>query len=345
MQVTKTFKVSIILPVYNGVDCIADAIESILQQSFQDFELLVVENGSSDGTKKLLLQYADHPKVEIYNLEKANLVEAINYGLQQSRGEYIARMDADDISHIDRLQKQIDFFGANPELGLVATQVEFKSSLEKSEGLAFYVEWQNRALTTTDIELRRFIESPIAHPTVMIKREILIEAGGWRDGQFPEDYELWLRLMDGGIKMAKIPEKLLIWSDHGERLTRSDDRYAIKNFYSVKSKYLARWIEQRLENFQDGKPLYIWGAGKKSSKNARLLEQFGIKIDAFIDVDPKKIGKEIDGREIISYLELDRLRSAFILSYVGNRGKGVEILEYLLNNGFKEGRDFLLAAF
>ena len=139
---------------------------------------------------------------------------------------------------------------------------------------------------------------------------------------------------------AKIPEKLLTWVDSAERLTRTDPRYSIDAFYQMKTMYLSTWLQKQSGN----KDIYIWGAGKRSSKRAMILEKFKIKIKGFIDIDPKKIGKKISGKPIISHQSIVDLKSPFILSYVGTRGASRTISQYLQENNFIEGQDFLIVA-
>ena len=302
--------------------------------------MIIIENGSSDCTYQLINNSYNDNRIKLYQLDAACLVTSLNYGLEKSVGKYIARMDHDDISHHLRLQKQVDFLNKNPETGVVATLVKFHSLTSKGLGLSEYVDWQNSLISWHEIFHNRFVESPIVHPSTMIRRSVLEAFDSWSQGNFPEDYELWLRLISNGVKIAKIPEELLVWIDSDERLTRKDSRYSIDAFYQMKTRYLSSWIQQELES----RELYIWGAGKKSSKRALILENFGTEIKGFIDIDSKKIGKEISKKPIISYKKIPELKSPFILSYVGNRGAGKEVFEHLTKKGLIEGIDFLMVS-
>jgi hypothetical protein len=123
-------------------------------------------------------------------------------------------MDADDISYPDRLQLQFEFFEKNPAIDVVASQTAFVSDIPGSEGFSIFVDWQNSIIRPEDHALYRFIESPLAHPTVMFRRKLIKKFGLYSTRAVPDDYEMWLRWMDHGVPFYKIPQPLLAWNDH-----------------------------------------------------------------------------------------------------------------------------------
>lgn len=334
--------VSVILPAYNGEKTVEAAVRSILAQSMPDFELIAIDDGSVDETPRILsrLQACD-PRVCVVRQPHRGLVAALQRGLAEARGRYIARMDADDIALPDRLKAQQARLESRPEVGLVSCRVRFGGDPEQQKGYAEYVRWTNSLLSAEDISLSRFIESPLAHPSVMFRKELAERLGGYRDGDFPEDYELWLRWLEAGVRMEKLPAMLLVWNDSAGRLSRTSPRYSIESFYRIKSRFLVRWLELHNPHFPS---VWLVGAGRTARKRAELLERSGVRIEAFLDVDPDKVGRSIGGRPVLHRRDLPAPGGQFLLSYVGSRGARKDIEGFLENRGFQRGKDFLMAA-
>ena len=199
-------RVSVVLPVRNGAATVERAIASIRAQTFRDWELLVIDDHSADATPQILARVAhEESRLRILRSAAPGLVPALNTGLAAARGDLVARMDADDVAHPERLAAQSALLEAQPELGLVACQVDFGGDATAQAGYALHVAWLNQLITSEDIALNRFVESPLAHPSVMFRRTLAGTLGGYQNGHFPEDYELWLRWLDAGVKMAKVP--------------------------------------------------------------------------------------------------------------------------------------------
>ena len=132
-------------------------------------------------------------------------MNALNQGLEESTSELIARMDSDDEMHPARLLEQVSFLDNRDDIGLVATMVKHVPSGDHdTRGHQNYVNWTNTIISSRDISTNRFIESPFAHPSVMFRKELISRYGGYQNGDFPEDYELWLRLLRNNVKMEKI---------------------------------------------------------------------------------------------------------------------------------------------
>jgi len=334
--------VSVILPVYNAEDTLDAAIRSIIGQSVTDFELIVIDDGSTDASSAILEEWAaSDDRINPLFLEHAGIVKALNAGLGIAKGRYIARMDADDISLPGRLQTQKEFLDARDDVGLVSCLVEHLGDSREAAGYARHVRWINTLTSHDAIALNRFIESPLAHPSVMFRTSLLEKYGGYRAGDFPEDYELWLRWLDRGVRMEKVPELLLKWRDDPGRLSRSHSRYSFEAFYRIKARYLARWLETNNPNHPE---VVIWGAGRVTRKRAEMLASHGVEITHYIDIDPNKIGKEIHGRPVWSPDDLPQPGEHFIIPYVGRHGANKMIREALEEKGYAEGRDFIFAA-
>lgn len=335
-------RISVLLPVYNAEATLHEAIASILDQTERQLELVIVDDGSTDRSPEIIERWQQKDKgVQPVFTDHHGIVNALNKGLERVTAPYIARMDADDVSLPERLEKQANYLDRHPETGLVSCLVEHFGDQRSQEGYRRYVNWINTLTTHYKIELNRFIESPLAHPSVMVRRSVLNEHGRYRQGDFPEDYELWLRWLEGGVKMEKIPEVLLKWRDAPDRLSRNHDRYSAEAFYRVKSQYLARWLKRNNPRHPE---VVIWGAGRSSRRRAEMLADYNIAITHYIDVDPNKIGQQIHGRPVWSPDEVPRSGEHFILSYVGNWGVNQQISTHLQKFGYDLGIDLIFAA-
>ncbi len=313
-------------------------LDSILSQTFDNFELLAINDGSTDlASSPLITRMEQESRIRLISPGRVGLVAALNLGLKSARSPLIARMDADDIMHPTRLEKQWNHLEKHPECALIASQVRlFPAALVKA-GFLTYIEWQNNCLTSEDIQEEIYWESPLAHPSVMFRRSCVMALSGYRDGLFPEDYDLWLRMNQAGLRMEKLSEVLLDWREGADRLTRTDPRYRRSAFDRLRGHYLAQ--EPRLLS---GRPLVIWGAGRPTRLRARHLMDRGFKPVAWIDVDPKKIGNQVWDIPVESPLWLQQEPKPFVLSYVTARGAREKNSQRLQKMGYYRGRDYLM---
>jgi len=186
-----TPKVSVLMPNYNCEKYLPEAIESILNQSFTDFEFIIVDDGSSDRSWEIIQEYAARDKriVAVKNKENLKICKTLNKGIELAKWEYIARMDSDDISVVDRFTKQVIFLDNNPEVWIVwGTMKIINEDWEKT--------WERSYnLTDTEIRSKLFRYSPFCHPVVMIRKSVL-EKSWWYDDSlvYSEDYDLYFRL-------------------------------------------------------------------------------------------------------------------------------------------------------
>lgn len=330
--------ISIILPFYQTATTLYQAIESIHRQTFTNWELILINNNSSDGSALIAEAWkARDSRIIIVEEAKQGIAHALNTGLQHAAAPLIARMDADDIALPLRLAKQLKFMSQYPSVGVVATQCDFRSILPQSLGYELFVDWQNQILSPEAHFLNRFIESPIAHPSVMFRWECLEKYGGYDTDHLPEDYELWLRWMAQGVQFAKIPEKLLIWQDHSKRLSRHHSNYHQNVFFQIKCRYLAKWIKK---NVDSRRKILICGTSKICRIRANLLESEGIEVYGFTDVRPRRLQNSL----FVPAQQIQKKDCYFIINFISKRGVGQTIRKFLKSRGMIEGCDFLLAA-
>jgi GT2 family glycosyltransferase len=239
-------KVSVVIPVHNGEKYLAQAIESVLSQTFRDFELLIVDDGSSDGTAAIIRGYAGRdPRIRCLSQENRGVASAGNRGLQEARAEWVARLDADDVFLPEKLERQAAFIRGNPDAKIVGTLAGFIDHAGRSLGLV------GTEGPFTPAEFHRLVRErrPIyfVNSSTLMHRETVLALGGYREPFAPaEDVDLWIRMVESGHLMLKIPEPLLLYRMHGESLTMTQN---------ARQRLLHRWAiacgEARLKGLME----------------------------------------------------------------------------------------------
>lgn len=332
-------RVAVLLPARDAAATVRAAASSILRQTHRDLTLVAVDDGSTDGTAEILQRLAEADRrVEIVTGPGEGIARALNRGLARCDAPLVARMDADDVAHPRRLAIQLEALAADPDLAAVGSRVRLFPRRALRAGMLRYVEWLNSLTSKALVERDLFVEAPLVHPAAVVRRDALERLGGWRDGPFPEDYDLWLRLAETGGALSNVPEVLLGWRESEGRLTRTDGRYALARHRALKAAALARtWLAGR-------RAVAIWGAGETGKATADALAAEGIGTALFIEVDRKKIGRAVRGAPVIGWEELGRARGLPLLVAVGAPGARDLIRPELRRAGWEELRDFRCVA-
>ena len=326
-------KISVIMPYSDNAPALPESIVSILTQDFQDFELLLIDNNSTDECHEIATKYSNQdPRVKIVSMEEPGIVNALNEGIGISTGKYLAVMDQKDISDPQRLSLQYRFLEENPEYGLAASCVRYIHDAEMQYDSYEYVNRINQLITDTDIRINLFIESPLVHSTVMFRSELPGEHGAYRLGDFPEDYELWLRWIDRGVRMHKLKEQLLGWRDSSVRQFHNEERYSVGSFFELKTVYLYKWLR---ENNPWHPHIVVWGAGRLSRQRFALLNELGIDPKFFIDLHENR------NRNVIEQTRTPPAGRHFIVNYVTSPDARSKIRDFLFQLGYIEGKDFI----
>jgi hypothetical protein len=206
------------------------------------------------------------------------------------------------------------------------------------EGYRVYERWLNGLVTHDDIMRERFVESPLAHPSVMFRRPAILALGGYRDRGWPEDYDLWLRAAERGLRFAKVDRVLLAWRDAGKRLSRTDPRYARDAFLRCKAHHLARGpLAGRGE-------VVIWGAGPTGRRLSRLLADESVTTTGFVDISPRLVGRTRRGAPVKAPADLGAPAGRLLVVAVAARGARELIRHELRERGWNEGVDAFFAA-
>ena len=333
-----TPRVSLLVPVHNAGPYLEAALDSITSQTMRDFEVLCVDDGSTDGSGALLAARADaDSRFRILSPGRIGLVRALNLARSEARADYLARFDADDEMDPRRLDLQADHLDRERDTDIVSCLVRHFPEADVREGNRIYEAWLNGLVRHEEIVRDIFVESPLAHPSVMMRAAAFDRLGGYREMGWPEDYDLWLRAYFLGMRFAKVPEVLLSWRDHGVRATRTDPRYSVQSFLRVKAAFLVKGP------LAPKRPFVVWGAGMIGRRLTRLLIQAGRPPLALLDIDKKVIGRTRHGRPILPPEALRR-GSALVLGAVGARGARAAIRDRLREWDLEETVDFWMVA-
>jgi glycosyltransferase involved in cell wall biosynthesis len=330
---------SVLLPVRNGENVIRNALDSLSRQTFPDFEVLVVDDGSTDGTLEILRAEArSDPRIRVFTQAPAGIVPSLEFARAQARGSYLARMDADDGAFAHRFQRQIELMTSDRRVVLCGSGVAYFPREAVRDGALRYETWIN-SLTTHEALVRDlFVECTIPHPTFLLRADVAELVGGYRDRGWAEDYDLMLRLWEGGGRFGKVPEVLLRWRESDDRLSRVHEVYSQEAFRRCRVHFLLRTL------LRTGRGVVVWGAGPVGKAFARELMAQGGALLAFADLDPRKVGQEVHGVRVVLPEEAVSLAGAFSIAAVGKRGGRDEIRQTLTEAGQVEMRDFVAVA-
>ncbi|MEM6723926.1 MAG: glycosyltransferase [Bacteroidota bacterium] len=274
--------ISILLPVYNAEPYLSACLDSIHQQSYQNWELVAVNNGSTDSSFNTLKTYAQKDRrIRVFDHPIKGTILALRKAYEQANGQWITRMDADDKMPIQKLEKL--FAGLEGQSGKVATGLVAYFSDEGSAGPGFirYGEWLNQLTLSGRNFEAIYKECVIASPCWMLHRSDLDRIGAFEPDRYPEDYDLVFRMYRAGLELVAIPEVLHLWRDHSSRASRTDPNYQDQQFLDLKLDYFFELDRDR------SKDLLIWGAGRKAKV---LAKQLIARSEAFVwtTENPKK---------------------------------------------------------
>jgi glycosyltransferase involved in cell wall biosynthesis len=319
-------RLSIITAVRDGLPHLDEAIGSICAQTLRDWEWVIVDDGSRDGTSGRLAEWARRDRrIRVAHEPARGLVQSLNEGLALCRGDLVARMDADDVALPERLAAQVAYLEEHPDIAAADTGVELLGG-ERNAGMRAYVDWVNNHPTPESIAADLFVESPLVHPAVCFRAAAVRAIGGYRDGDFPEDYDLWLRLHAAGQRLGKLTTRsLFLWRDRPGRLSRTDSRYRRAAFRRLKQEHLERIDRARLT----GEGLGLWGATRQSRPWRQWLRRLGTRPEFVAEIHPRRIGKRILGAPVIALSEVPARPWRYLLVTVSGQASRAVIRQQL----------------
>ncbi len=330
--------ISILLPARDAAATLPACLRSITRQRLASFECIIVDDGSRDETQEIARRAAgDDARFRVVASPRHGLVAALNTGLAHCRGAVIARMDADDVMHRDRLAEQLRLLESDPRLDAVGCHVRLFPRDRLTGGTRAYERWLNSIDSPARVRAEAYVECPIAHPTLMIRAAVLL-ALGYRDRGWPEDYDLVLRLLTGGGQIGVVPRRLLLWRDAPARASRTASAYELVRFVECKAEFLATHVLA-------GRARYVlWGYGETGKALRRALVRYGKHPSHIVELHPGRLGNVIDGAPVIPPEGLAHLRSARVIVSVARPEPRGQIRRAMAAMGFREGDDFVCAA-
>ena len=295
-------RVSVLLPVRGERTTTPAAVTSLLSQTFEDFELLVIGQAEAPVSPSPLPRDS---RIRQIRRRAPGIVGALNTGIKEARGDFIARMDDDDLAHPERLSTQIQMLGGEHEPLLIGTRVRMIDSSGGTAGVAGgslrYAAWLNDLIENKAIQQAIFIENPLPHPTWLASRRVFEDLGGYRQGDFPEDHDFILRAARAGVRFAKTDRVLVDWRDHEERLTRTDPRYRQEAFIEMKAEALCH--PDAGFDLSPGFTRGVWiaGVGRSARRWCDALLARDVPVRGFVDLAGPKMRNRKRHRPVVDY--------------------------------------------
>lgn len=334
------------MPVKDWRNVTALAVRSILEQTCNNIELLLIGQQQCNSLARNLNAAGIHDeRIKVIPRTASGIVNALNTGLQHARGEFIARMDDDDISYPDRLQTQLQYLNKHDNAYLCAGRVRFIDSCGSIQGVGKgnqrYATWLNELTHPQNIALACFAENPMPHPTLIAHRIIWQQLGSYRDIDGPEDHDLILRAMYLKIPMGKPGNIVLDWREHDSRLTYTDSRYRREAFIALAARTLVQKASDAQMCLQRG--VWIAGTGKHARYWHDMLAKTTVAVCGFVDIARPGEGRSKRKLPVISYDQLaHRRRDELIISAVSQIGAKVAVRQFCKTQQWVEGTDFIM---
>jgi len=346
-------RVSVLLP-FDGLDeALLTSLESLRRQTLEDWEGVLVANGPAAAALAGRPRAQEPPALEALRFLLAldrrfrllllpegeeGLVAVLNHGWAACRGPFVARMDADDCMHPERLERQAAFLEENPRLAGCGCHPRLFPRSELGPGILEYEAWLCSLKNAGDVWRDRFIECPLAHPSLVFRREAL-PAVPYRDRGWPEDWDLVLRILGHGPLLGVVPEPLLAWRRHAGNLHRWHPAYTQDRFLACRAVHLAR-------QFLAGRQEYVlWGYGGTGRRLSAALQRLGCSCLWIVELHPRRLGQRIRSAEVIPPEGLAEVPVSVpvVVSVAGLEAR-TEIRMFLERIGRVEGVDFVVAA-
>lgn len=314
--------VSIAMPVYNAEKYLESCLDSILNQTYKNWELIAVNDFSTDQSKAILNNYTNKDsRITVYdNNNEKGIIPSLVLAEEKSKGEFITRMDADDKMHPQKIKSLLKIAQKSKNTLAIGLVNYFSEEKEIRRGYTQYENWLNYLAKNQSSFKGIYKECVIPSPSWMINRETFTSIGGFNSKTYPEDYDLAFRMYEKELNIEATNEIVHFWRDHYTRSSRNDPNYLDNRFIHLKVEYF-------LKLDRDKKPLLIWGTGKKGKSIAKKLIKKDVKFN-WCTNNENKIGHNIYNQTIIPIPK--DLRKFQIIVAVANK-KQQQIILNLLN--------------
>lgn len=330
--------ISILIPTKNTAHFLPECLDSIINQSLEDWECIVINDHSTDNTHDVLTSYATlDPRIKFYQNKGKGIIRALQLAYAKSMGSYITRMDSDDVMLPNKLEVLWGNLQEHGQGYLSVGKVQYFSEETLGEGYKKYEEWLNQLTQEKDNFRQIYKECVIPSPSWMIHRLDFEQCGGFSADVYPEDYDLCFRFYQEKLKICSSPEVLHKWRDYPSRSSRTDEHYSDNRFLDLKIHYFLKL------DYQAKKELYLWGAGNKGKLIAKKLLATNISDFHWVCNNENKIGRDIYGviMEDLSSLHKNPNKKQIIVS-VAMKTEQEKIVLILTKMGLVEGLDYFL---
>lgn len=293
--------VTVLMPVYNGEKYLREAVDSILAQTYREFEFLIINDGSTDGTRGILESYGD-PRIRVMdNDENRGIVYTLNRGLKQAAHDLIARQDADDLCAPHRLQRQVEYLGKHPDVALVGSRA---ANIDE-RGSAVYGKVFDKPVGAHAIRWYMFFDNPFVHTSVMFRKNVILDRfGGYPEFRLCEDYELWSRVAREG-PVTVLAECLVTQRVHSNSLIGStkpdigDDGYTGLDSVDVVRRNLDSVFAEPVISRIDARSFRLFAEGVTTATLVQFEGSFDALYSAYVKKYPEA-ESSVDFRMIVS---------------------------------------------
>lgn len=321
--------ISIIMPFRNAERWIGETIDSIIQQSYPEWELVAVDDFSSDASIQLIEEFRiKDDRIRLCKNTLHGIIPALQLGLKEAKGVYITRMDADDIMPKDRLELMLNTLQNTSKKTVVTGKVTYFSATHVSEGYKKYESWLNERIAARDHFDHIYRECVIASPNWLVRKKELIETGIFDRLEYPEDYDMVFRFRENEFKIEGINETTLLWREHPDRISRNSAVYDQKSFFKLKLQWFLKLNGLKHEK------IGIMGAGKKGKIVAKFLLDNKIEFDWF-DQNYARFNNPILGKQILNQENIKC--SLLIIAVFPERMEN--LLQYLNDKNYVIGKN------
>ncbi|TAI48689.1 glycosyltransferase family 2 protein [Flagellimonas allohymeniacidonis] len=326
--------VSVLVPFKNTEQFLPECLDSVLTQSYQNWELIAVDDDSEDTSLSILKEYANNDsRIQVLKNKGTGIIHALQMAYSKCSGHFITRMDSDDVMTPNRLEWMVRALHKTGKGHLAVGQVRYFSHRGISDGYAKYEAWLNRLTATATNYDEIYKECVIPSPCWMAYREDFEKCDGFNPNRYPEDYDLTFRFYENRLKIIPCPELLHLWRDYDHRTSRTSEHYAQNYFLEIKMHYFLKL------DYDKKRPLAVWGAGFKGKTIAKKLVENEIPFTWLCD-NPNKINKTIYGQSLHHFSLLPSLKNPQSLITVANEQSQREIKSYLERLHHKNRLDY-----
>lgn len=326
--------ISILITFRNTAEFLPECLDSILNQTYANWELVAINDHSNDHSSEVVKEYSvKDSRIKVIKNNGKGIINALKLAYSLSKGLYITRMDSDDIMANDRLNTMLQSLQQKGNGHLAVGQVKYFSHRGIANGYDRYEKWINQLTKEGNNFTEIYKECVIPSPCWMVSRSDLDTCDAFHPNRYPEDYDLTFRFYAQHLKVIPCNKVLLYWRDYDTRTSRTSTHYAQNYFLDIKLHYFLEL------DYKPLKTLVLWGAGNKGKTIAKSLIAQKIEFQWICD-NPKKFGKEIYGIKIQPYKILDDLKTYQSIITVANEVAQEEIKTYLAANGKQPMSDF-----